>query len=75
MMIFLYEFDLLLLLPKVCAFTPGGHQKCKCFFGSGGHIIAKPSPALPTGKTVPMNRDKRWRKGGVTACSAPTYQL
>jgi hypothetical protein len=39
----------------------GGHQKCKCFFGSGGHIIAKPSPALPTDKTD-------WRKGGVISC-------
>jgi hypothetical protein len=59
MMIFLYEFDLLLLLPTVRAFTPDGfHVNLIYFLAVQGRIIAKLSPALPTVKTA-------WRKGGV----------
>jgi hypothetical protein len=48
MMIFLYEFDLLLLLPTVPAFTPGGFVvNIFIFFGSARayHCEAKPGTA------------------------------
>jgi hypothetical protein len=48
MMIFLYEFDLLLLLPTVPAFTPGGFVvNIFIFFGSARayHREAQPGTA------------------------------
>jgi len=45
----------------VPAFTPGGlYVNLNYFLAVQGRIIAKPSPALPTGKTA-------WLKGCVSS--------